>query len=501
MPPGKRRQSNAMLYTLITFVGLFITATTVAVIFYVKAEELRTRSDDLQDQMDTLVSREEMRTIGGIVGARLPGQSNLGTVVEHLNQMVRLVRGAPVLPTSAEVKVSSTVKGIQPLLDRAGTYIALPAAPAPVADDEDDGNGPAEGGPAKPSPVALATVISGLLTELDRTTGQRDAAEEQLVTFRKRFDDAIAVMEKTEQDLKARVNEYYQQVEQTKSDYNDLKILVQQNSDERANTLLEQLERTRGEAQQLNQDLLKTRAELNVAQGRLQGALTAVQEIKPSPDHEATAFQPDGEIVLVDPSQGIVHINLGSEDRVYRGLTFSVYDRSIGIPRDGKPKAQVEVLAVDRRVSTARILSSERRNPISLGDSVANLIWHAGRQNLFVVAGEFDLDRDGQIDYDAARRIEALIQRWGGAVARNVTADTDYVILGTEPRVPAEPTLDEQMNNPMAVQRYNSLRQANERYHEVRQRAEALWIPIFNYDRFLHFTGYASQIDKPGAFQ
>ena len=39
MPPGKRRQSNAMLYTLITFVGLFIIATTVAVIYYVKAEE------------------------------------------------------------------------------------------------------------------------------------------------------------------------------------------------------------------------------------------------------------------------------------------------------------------------------------------------------------------------------------------------------------------------------------------------------------------------------
>jgi len=49
MPPGKRRQSNAMLYTLITFVGLFIVATTVAVIYYVKAEELRTTTEEAQD--------------------------------------------------------------------------------------------------------------------------------------------------------------------------------------------------------------------------------------------------------------------------------------------------------------------------------------------------------------------------------------------------------------------------------------------------------------------
>ena len=41
MPAHRRKQTNAMLYTLITFVGLFIAATTVAVIFYVKAEEYR----------------------------------------------------------------------------------------------------------------------------------------------------------------------------------------------------------------------------------------------------------------------------------------------------------------------------------------------------------------------------------------------------------------------------------------------------------------------------
>ena len=45
MPVRRRKQSNAMLYTLIIFVGLFIASTTVAVIYYVKAEEHRTKAE------------------------------------------------------------------------------------------------------------------------------------------------------------------------------------------------------------------------------------------------------------------------------------------------------------------------------------------------------------------------------------------------------------------------------------------------------------------------
>ena len=33
----------------------------------------------------------------------------------------------------------------------------------------------------------------------------------------------------------------------------------------------------------------------------------------------------------------------------------------------------------------------------------------------------------------------------------------------------------------------------------ISQRAEALWVPMFSYDRFLFFTGYANQTNRPGA--
>ena len=75
---------------------------------------------------------------------------------------------------------------------------------------------------------------------------------------------------------------------------------MQRNSDEQIKLLLDRAEKSEGNAKQLNADLLKTQAELNVAQNRLQEALTAVGKIKPTPDQEAVAYRPDGKVILVD---------------------------------------------------------------------------------------------------------------------------------------------------------------------------------------------------------
>jgi hypothetical protein len=503
MPAGKRRQSNAMLYTLITFVGLFVVATTAAVIYYVKAEELRTTTKDLQDEMNRMVTAEELRNLGTVVGTRLPGESNLGTVVSHLDQMVELVKGAPVRVTSPEVKVAEVKQTLQPLLERSRTYVALPGAIRMAADPSAaanaDPNQPADPNAAAAPQVALVTLIGDLLAKLDKTTQEKNATDQQLVTLRERFDDAIKVMEDTKQKLTADVKVCTDQVGQIKADYAKLSTLLDQKSREQLGVIQGDLEKARANAKQLNDNLLKTQAELNVAEGRLQGALAQVQEIKPAPDNEAPAYQTDGHVVLVDEGAGVIHIDLGSEDHLYQGLTFSVYDRAAGIPRDGKPKAQVEVFAIDQKVSAARVLSWDRRNPIATGDLIANLIWDRERPNQFVVTGEFDLDGDGGPDYDAAAKIETLIRRWGGTVAQDVTARTDYIILGTEPTVPVQPTPEMQTADPTLLDKYNAAKQKDDQYNQIRQRAQALWVPVFNYDRFLYFTGYAAQASKPGA--
>ncbi len=503
MPAGKRRQSNAMLYTLITFVGLFVIATTAAVIYYVKAEDLRTTTKNLQDEMNRMVSNEESRNIGTIVGTRLPGQSNLGTVISHLDQMVALVKGAPVRVTSPEVKVAETRQALQPLFKRAGAYVTLPgaarAAVDPNAAKKADPNKPVDPNAAATPQVALATLISDLLAKLDKTTQEKNAADQQLTTLKARYDDAIKVMEETKQKLTSEVKGCEDQVNQIKGDYAKLSALLDQKSTEQLGIIRGDLDKARADAKQLNDNLLKTQAELSVAVGRLQGALDQVSEIRPAPDKEAPAFKADGHVVMVDEAAGVIHIDLGSEDHIYQGLTFSVYDRAAGIPRDGRPKAQVEVFAIDPKASAARVLTWDRKNPIATGDLIANLIWDRERPNQFIVIGEFDLDGDGKPDYDGVTKIEALIQRWGGVVAKEVTSQTDYLILGTEPKVPTPPTPEAQTADPTALEKYNAAKQKNDQYNLIRQQAQALWIPVFSYDRFLYFTGYAAQANKPGA--
>jgi hypothetical protein len=343
------------------------------------------------------------------------------------------------------------------------------------------------------------TLIGDLLTKLDKVTQEKTAVDQQLAALKGRFDDAIMVMEQAKKDLADKIGACEEQVGQIKGNYDKLSNLSDQKTKEQLGTLQGDLAKMTADAKRLNDNLLKTQAELNVAQGRLQGALSQVNEIKPAPDKEAAAFKPDGRISLVDEAAGTVQINLGFDDHVYQGLTFSVYDHSAGIPRDGKPKAQVEVFSINQKVSTARVLTSDRKNPIATGDLIANLIWDPNKQNQFVVVGDFDINGDGKPDYDGAARIEALIQRWGGAVAKEVTSQTDYVILGSEPKVPPEPTPQILTIDPTAKEKYDAAKQRKDLYDQIRQRAEAMWIPIFNYDRFLCFTGYASQINKPGA--
>ncbi len=534
MPPSKRRQSNDMLYTLIVLIGLCIVAVTVAVIFYIRAEDARTTGLELQQRIDNLASAEEIRTLGTIVGTKLPRESQLGTMSTHLDRMVRLIKG-PAQPTSAEVKVAETVKAIRPLLAQAQSYIRLPViepnapadanavatdadpnAPKPPAPDPNapataaaDPNAPAAvaagddasaGAVIDPNRVALAAVINELIAELQHTLDQKKAVEQVLADTQNRFDMAVADMQKTKEELNAKVGEYRQQVDQINTDYNDLKQLVQRNSNEQIKILLDRVDKSETNAKQLQADLLKNQAELNVAQNRLQDALAAVGKIKPVPDQESAAFRPDGKVILVDDSAGVIRINLGSDDRVYRGLTFSVYDKAAGIPRDGKPKAEVEVFAIDQKVCAARILSGQPKNPVSTDDLIANLIWDSDKENSFVITGEFDLDKDGKPDYDAPGKIEALIRKWGGNVTQDVSARTDYIILGTEPQVPPEPTLEAQNADPTLMDKYNAARQRLERYDQIRQRAQTLWVPMFSYERFLYFTGYASMVGKPGAF-
>jgi len=478
MPARRRKQSNAMLYTLITFVGLFIATTTVAVIFYVKAEEHRGNLEDTQREINNLASDRERQALGSTVGAKQGAKSWLATMVDYLDQTIILVVGGTVEPTTAEVKAKNAGAKMNGALDQARNHISI----------------------ADPNTVGLVSVVQQLAAALDEAKNAQAATQQKLDDLQQQFDNANKIALKTQENLTAEKDKLQQAFNENKQDYDELKALLQQTTDERIQTLSTELAQTQDNLRTTNEKLLRTQAELELAQGLMQRAQDEVGKIMPGPNREVRAYQPDGHIILVDDMTQVVHLNIGSDEHVYQGLTFSVYNRGELVPKDGKGKAEIEVFDVAKTYSAARIINSSVRKPILQGDIVANLIWDSGKSNVFVIAGEFDLDGDGRIDPDGAGGIKALIERWGGRVADAISINTDFVVLGQQPEVLERPTLEQTEIDPRARDRYEASLAKLSRYSELRSQAQTLWIPVFTYERFLYFIGYKGQIGRAGAF-
>ncbi len=479
MPARRRKQSNAMLYTLITFVGLFIVATTIAVIYYVDAEDKKTRLTDMQNQIDELAKSSERNALGTLVGTQARQKSWLGTMVEHLDRTTSLIVGGVPETTSAEAKMNDVNTKVGGALQSAQEHIDI----------------------ADANTIGLVQIIGDLTAELNNTKKAKLDTQKQLNDLEQKFANANKANSEKEQVLQSEKDKLQEQVNQIQADYNDLQVRLEQSTTEQVDTYRNQLEQARANLKALNDILLKTQAQLKMSEDIMKRAQQEVMDIKPPPDHEVLAHRADGKIILIDDQARVVHLNIGSNQHVYRGLTFTVYDRSGPIPKDGKGKAEIEVYDVAETYSAARITRSEAKRPILDGDIVANLIWNSDKTNVFVVAGDFDLDNDGNLDSNAIGRMTALIEKWGGRVADTISIDTDFLVLGGQPQVPTQqPTFEELEVDPGAMQKYEALLQRLNHYNQLQSQAQALWIPVFRYERFLYFIGYKGQISQAGAF-
>jgi hypothetical protein len=478
MPARRRKQSNAMLYTLITFVGLFIATTTVAVIYYVKAEEHKNRQADLQREIDNLATDRERQALGSIIGTKPPNRTWLATMVDYFDKTVTLVTGGVAEPTSAEVKVNNSNMEVANVQKLAQEHITI----------------------GDPNITGLVQIARGLKAELDKTVNAQLELQKQYNELETRFENADKAHFEEEETLRAEKEKLMQQVADIKQKYDENSALLEQTTSEQVITLRDQLQQARDEMKALNGQLMETQEKLKLAQADLKSEKEKLNKIEPGPDREVLAHQPDGKIILIDDQAEVVHLNIGIDDHVYQGLTLTVYDRGTSIPPDGKGKAEIEVFDVAKTYSAARIIKSELKRPILQGDIVANLIWDTDRTNVFVIAGDFDLDNDGMTDYNGADGIKKLIEKWGGRVDDTISIDTNFIVLGQQPQVLPRPTPDELDINPRAMEIYNASLERLNRYNELRDQAQSLWIPIFTYDRFLYFIGYKSHIGQAGAF-
>ncbi len=479
MPPRKKQQSNALLYTLIAFVGLFIAAATCAIIFYVKTEDYKAKEAALRRDIDVLATPQEQQRLGTIIGTK-EKPSWLGTMVDCFDSAMAMVTGTAPQNIHAQAKLSTAAAEVKKALTLAQQYVTLASA--------------------DPNTVGLTRVVADLKAALDNTTAAVQDAEKRYAEQKQRYDDAMAATHEFQQILLAQKDILVQKVNEIEQDYNQLKALVEKTADQRIQTALAELDKEKANLDKLNQQLLSTQAQLDLTGQKMKRAQEQVAKTMPPPDSNAPAMIADGKVILIDYNTKLVHIDKGSKDRVYPGLTFAVHDKNAPIPQDGKGKAEIEVFDVQKTFSAARIISENKRKPVLEGDIIANLIWDSARKNVFVIAGNFDLDNDSGLDIDAHTKMKALIEKWGGRVDNAVSVDTDFLVLGKQPEVLKKPTVEQLEIDPQAMDKYEASQRIRDDYEKVRSQAQALWIPIFTYDRFLYFIGYKQQSAAAGAF-
>ncbi|MHC4293104.1 MAG: BRCT domain-containing protein [Planctomycetota bacterium] len=480
MPVGKRQPTNNMMYAVIIFVVLFLCAVVGAVVFYLRAENLNQEFSRIREQNQELVTNNEYQNIGEIVGTKQRMETYLGKMVSNLDETVYLILGGTPEQRSAEAKVSDATSKYQATVTEltSQNYIQV----------------------VDPNTSGLIWIIQQLKTNLTNSRQSESELKNSLIELQNRFDDVNSANFRKQQILLAEKEDYQQQVEDIRKNYDDLDAFLRQETGEQVQTLMTKNDELKTLNKDLDQRLMKTEAEFQLAQERMSLAQEQLDAIAPPPDSSIAAYKSDGEILLIDDQSKIVHINIGTKDRVYQGLTFSVYDKHAPIPKDGKGKAQIEIYNVGDTISAARIIEDDIKNPVILNDIIINLIWDKDRTNVFVVAGDFDVDGDTFVDIDGSEKIKALINKWGGVVADNVSIETDYIVLGQQPIVPQKPTFEEMGIDPLAEGRYNAAIQRSALYTKIQQQAQGYSIPVFNTERFLYFIGYKSLADKPGAF-
>ena len=477
MPAGKRQQSNTVLYTLIIFVAFFIVSTVFAVIFYTKSEDYKAARMSLENDISDIVTGTERQKMSTLVGAKVSG-SYMNTMVGFHDRATQILLGSPVPSTTAEAKSEKMEIAVAKCVALAQPHVALELDPN----------------------TGVVPILEQLVTAMNTLKSTNLKLTAQFEQERQRFASAIAEAQATENRLAKDKEDYFQQSEEVASNYKSLETEMNSAADERVANVQNQLNQERDSARNISQELLKTRAELDQTKSKMGEALDKMAAIEPGPDRAAMAYEPDGAIILVDTLSGVVHINIGSKDRAYKGLTFSVFDKGAPVKDEDAFKAEIEVVGVAEQYSMARIIKSNPRNPVTIDDTIANLVWSAAEPQTFVLAGAFDLNRDSFVDADAADRIAGLIAGWGGVVEPSVDATTDYIIIGTEPKLPAKPTFEDLELDPLAEDRYNAATQKLAAYTAVQEKAQALMIPMFEYDKFLYLIGYTGQIGKVGSF-
>lgn len=490
--PSVNQGSRAAIvtWTVITSI-LFVTATILAIYFYVDATGARDALATMTKKYSSIAAEGEINSpaVAGLLEARQNDQSGL---------------------------LNPQMTGIQVALAQRDALAKLLAGSAGA--DDASGNAFANATTAAQNAIATAraklkldqkALSSDNMTEAVSTLANTLAARQtEVATLNQNLKDAQDQLQKTVEDTQAQIAQMTTTLESVRAEQQNTLASVTEltNSKDQqfsaaAEDALKQVETAKQQVQQIqvqNAEMAQQNRKLELELDRTRQKLNDIR-IDPT---KAVTRQPDGKIVRL-PARDVVFIDLGAGDQVTPGLTFEVFDKNDGIPAPGDPttdenlpvgKASIEIVRVGNTTSEGRVTRLSRGATLSEGDLLVNLVYDKNTRYNFLVYGNFDLDRNGVATTQDAEVIKRLITQWGGNVVNELNVDTDFVVLGKEPVIPTVSA--QEREDPLIKARYDAAVAEADAYAEISAKARAYRIPILNQNRFLYLVGYFDQAKR-----
>ena len=205
------------------------------------------------------------------------------------------------------------------------------------------------------------------------------------------------------------------------------------------------------------------------------------------------ATLPDAEVLEVVEEGRRLTLGVGRRQNVRRGMTFTVYSPDELLRLEGNSslpgKGVVEVFQIYDDTSVARLVEPVRNRRPVVGDAVVNLVYDPDRRYRLLVYGEFDIDQSGNPSPREREQVEAMVRRFGGDLADELSYDVDYLVLGVQP-APPEELVGSDRRDTLKIEQANEAQRRFDDYNALVSEARALGIPVLNQNRFLSLVGY-----------
>ena len=446
-------------YLLIVFVILFVFATVMAVLFLNKFITAEKQLVDLRQTERQLMSNEQsrlpeikdmMNQYDKEIQARRVAQTVVGQLRAEVSLLAGDITGSP----------NSTFEEAKQRIEQTFQAINPPTRHGLLAHMTDFNS---QLGVKETEVGKLKTDAEQLRAEVTKAQGKEAAARKDAVDTLKDKDDQIAA-------ITAKYTAYSQQgdatLEEAKKSFN------------------QSVEELRTQMAAVAKDLEARTRERDLWKKKFEDLLASMT--RPPLEPEKVIYRPDGKVVSVVQAEGMAYLNIGAKDRVTEGLQFAVYPYT-GIPQSGKGKAVVEVVNVLPDVCEARIVQQNKDNPIVPGDVVANVVFDSLRSYNMLVEGNFDLNATGEATPVGNKAIKELIRRYGGHLVKDLSIETDFVILGDAPIKPKKP---EDSDPAESWELYQERLKDFNRYQQIKDAATGQKIPVLSSRRFLDLIGY-----------